>query len=455
MRWTSDQTCQNEVEPVFETILVMSESEFAKKIEIINPHGPEVDCRKTLGDESGKNTEVVHIENCEVLNLGDETFSRPKSQRVMMTAARQMAINDSPDKLELNGPCDEVKQPLTNKFKTFQSDVNVEAIEIFDDNLQWRKSPHENKVPKTPTRERNVIVHSSSEDNKEEGLTLQSFLDNISFGHLITVFTEQEVDLSMIPKLDHNDLKELGVKTFGQRFKIINAGKLLGDVINNEKGSAVVSYDNNTDEDIMNVHKNSIESAENSEELSLTKILNVKLPYERTYSSTKVKNAPRKSEELVISNIEDYCSGDRSEMLTVVELMNFTELILSTSFFHMEASGIENNNTAFDSFLDCPNLESTSIEEVNSEYDLGIDLLKEAEEEFDSEMSLIVDEIVGKNVIGDKVNVGVISKCFKQNVLKVSTGSVEDAEEIVDKITNKRKPEYIVSRTRKRRKMGW
>ena len=51
----------------------------------------------------------------------------------------------------------------------------------------------------------------------------------------------------------------------------------------------------------------------------------------------------------------------------------------------MEASGIENNNTAFDSFLDCPNLESTSIEEVNSEYDLGIDLLKEAEEEFDSE----------------------------------------------------------------------
>ena len=67
----------------------------------------------------------------------------------MMMAARQMAINDSPDKLELNGPCDEVKQPSTNKFKTFQSDVNVETIEIFDDNLQWRKSPHENKVPKT------------------------------------------------------------------------------------------------------------------------------------------------------------------------------------------------------------------------------------------------------------------------------------------------------------------
>ena len=48
---------------------------------------------------------------------------------------------------------------------------------------------------------------------------------------------------------------------------------------------------------------------------------------------------------------------------------------------------------------------------------------------------------------------GVISNGFKQNGLKVTTGSVEDAEEIVDQISNK--PEYIVSRTRKRRKMGW
>ena len=171
---------------MFETILVISETEFSKKTEIVNdevlnPHGPVVDCRKTLGDESGKNTtEVVHIENCEVLNLGDESFSRPKSQRVMMTAARQMAINDSPDKLELNGPCDEVRLPSTNTFKTFQSDVNVETIEIFDDNLQWRKSSHENEVPKTPTGKRIVIFHNSSEDSKEKELTLQSFLDNIS-----------------------------------------------------------------------------------------------------------------------------------------------------------------------------------------------------------------------------------------------------------------------------------
>ena len=78
--------------------------------------------------------------------------------------------------------------------------------------------------------------------------------------------------------------------TFGQRFKIINGGKLLALM-----GSAAFSSDNVMEEDIMNIPTNSFESAENSEELSLTQILNVQLPYERTYSSTKVKNAPRKS----------------------------------------------------------------------------------------------------------------------------------------------------------------
>ena len=57
--------------------------------------------------------------------------------------------------------------------------------------------------------------------------------------------------------------------------------------MNNEKdalmGSAAFSSDNVMEEDIMNIPTNSFESAENSEELSLTQILNVQLPYERTY----------------------------------------------------------------------------------------------------------------------------------------------------------------------------
>ena len=47
----------------------------------------------------------------------------------------------------------------------------------------------------------------------------------------------------------------------------------------------------------------------------------------------------------------------------------------------MEAAGIANNNTGCDSFLDSPQLESTSIEEVNDDYDIGIDLLNEADED--------------------------------------------------------------------------
>ena len=127
-------------------------------------------------------------------------------------------------------------------------------------------------------------------------------------------------------------------------------------------------------------------------------------------------------------------------MLTVFEFMNFTEPILSNSSFHMEAAGIANNNTGCDSFLDSPQLESTSIEEVNDDYDIGIDLLNEADEEYDTEMSLIVDEIMGT---GDKVNVDIISNVtkFKPKVLKVSSGSVEDSEEIVDQISNKKQKE--------------
>ena len=46
---------------------------------------------------------VVAIEpNSISLTLVDESVSLPKSQEVRMTAARQMAINDSPDKLEIN-----------------------------------------------------------------------------------------------------------------------------------------------------------------------------------------------------------------------------------------------------------------------------------------------------------------------------------------------------------------
>ena len=106
---------------------------------------------------------------------------------------------------------------------------------------------------------------------------------------------------------------------------------------------------------------------------SITNILAANLPYERTYSSTKVKNAPRKSKELVISNLEDYCSGDRSEILTVFEYMNFTEPILRDSTFGIEQ--INNNIDIDENVLDPPLMESTCL-----------DLCKEANDDYDTEI---------------------------------------------------------------------
>ena len=109
--------------------------------------------------------------------------------------------------------------------------------------------------------------------------------------------SKEDEDVNNVEDSEDNNIdgvNMLGIVTFGQRFKIINAGKLLPSgtangtvVMNNEKdalmGSAAFSSDNVMEEDIMNIPTNSFESAENSEELSLTQILNVQLPYERTY----------------------------------------------------------------------------------------------------------------------------------------------------------------------------
>ena len=77
-----------------------------------------------------------------------------------------------------------------------------------------------------------------------------------------------------------------------------------------------------------------------------------------------------------------------------------------------------------------------------------LDLLKEANEEYDTEMSLLVNEIMGN----DK------SKAVTTDtspVVIVSTGNVENADIIEDRINKKRKPQYQKSISKRRKKMGW
>ena len=161
------------------------------------------------------------------LTLGDESFSVPKSQKVKMTAARHMAINSSPDKLEQNNPCDEVGDNLDSvrdDSHLFQSDVDLEAIDTIASNHNWRKV-----VPIVEPNvdcQRNLIVHASGEDFEKKS-SLKTFLEDISLGHLLAIFEEEDVSVDMIPHMSHEDLKQIGVKTFGQRFLIISAGNKL------------------------------------------------------------------------------------------------------------------------------------------------------------------------------------------------------------------------------------
>ena len=53
------------------------------------------------------------------------------------------------------------------------------------------------------------------------------------------MFQEEDVTINMIPEMDHEDLKEIGVKTFGQRFKIIAAGKKIKSVFGTKEATIV------------------------------------------------------------------------------------------------------------------------------------------------------------------------------------------------------------------------
>ena len=71
-----------------------------------------------------------------------------------------------------------------------------------------------------------------------------------------------------------------------------------------------------------------------------------------------------------------------------------------------------------------------------------LDLSKEAIEEYDTEMSLIIDEIIGSCEASKSVTT-------KNTVpVLVSTGNVENVELIEDRINNKRKPQYDIKKAK-------
>ena len=164
---------QDDNEDVFDTVEVIAEYESETNMH----EGEELDITDILDIE----VPVVAIEPFISLTLEDKSFSLPKSQKVRMTVARQMAINDSPDKLEINYPGDNPMEVNENFSQQFQSDVDVEAIASIT-NINTN---------------RNIIVHALGEntENASTGPTLKSFLEEISLGHLLTMFEEENVTI--------------------------------------------------------------------------------------------------------------------------------------------------------------------------------------------------------------------------------------------------------------------
>ena len=120
-----------------------------------------------------------------------------------MTVARQMAINDSPDKLEINYPGDNPMEVNENFSQQFQSDINVEAIESISTDLNLIK-PVSRSQPIINTN-RDIIVYSLGEktENASNRPTLKSFLEESSLGNLLTMFQEEHVTIDIIPEMDH------------------------------------------------------------------------------------------------------------------------------------------------------------------------------------------------------------------------------------------------------------
>src|SRR5215468_3907015 len=57
--------------------------------------------------------------------------------------------------------------------------------------------------------------------------SIRKWLDSIGLGHYAEAFEENAIGWDVLPHLDHDVLKDAGVRAAGDRFRILNAVKLL------------------------------------------------------------------------------------------------------------------------------------------------------------------------------------------------------------------------------------
>ena len=61
--------------------------------------------------------------------------------------------------------------------------------------------------------------------NSNEDITIEVFLSKINMSHLLSLFLKEEVTLDVLLEMGHDDLKNLGLSTYGQRHRILKGIK--------------------------------------------------------------------------------------------------------------------------------------------------------------------------------------------------------------------------------------
>ena len=73
--------------------------------------------------------------------------------------------------------------------------------------------------PKSILQEESIDNDNDSESHP--GQNLRNFLTKIGLTDLIQIIKDEMIDLDILKDMSHDDLKNVGVKAFGQRHRII------------------------------------------------------------------------------------------------------------------------------------------------------------------------------------------------------------------------------------------
>ena len=133
---------------------------------------------------------------------------------------------------------DEVDNLIDNESDNMKdgkvnSIIGVEADNLdnnFSDCNTIQETENEILLPRENQLANQLIKLEETIDNSSSLSDISKFLESIALLHLNDLFISEDIDLHILRKMTNEDLKEVGVVKFGQRFKILEAIKNFGEL---------------------------------------------------------------------------------------------------------------------------------------------------------------------------------------------------------------------------------